>query len=80
MAEEETPEQFRDRMRSVGFIGRRSGNRVKDGRSDSGVRYKVTTDELNNDVINSGPIDNERQDVIVRPNMIKKISANSGEG
>lgn len=67
--EGETPEQFLERMRSIRHISRRSGNRISEG-CDSAGKFKATTDELNNTVVER----NESQDVIVRAPMIKKVS------
>lgn len=68
MAEGETHEEWLARMRSVGTVSRRSGNVVKDVRTDKGL-MKQTTDELNT-LITEHP-DGERQDVLVRPKHLK---------
>lgn len=67
----ETPEQFRDRVRSIGFLG---GGRTRDRVAtvirpqddpglDAGLRAKRTTDELGTVVTES----DNRQDVTITP-------------
>lgn len=70
--EGETKEEFRARMRSVGYIGRRSGPLVEEGVDPKLGKFKATTDELKNTVIESGT---DRQDVIIRaPHVMKTTS------
>lgn len=62
-----------EKMRSIGFLGRgRTRPRITEGKmaDDSGrvVRYKSTTDELNNTVRLVG---SDRQDVCIRPEPIR---------
>lgn len=67
----ETPEEFRDRMRSIGFMkGGRTRDRVTtvtrpadDPGVDAGRRAKQTTDELGTVITES----DNRQDVNIRP-------------
>jgi hypothetical protein len=69
MPEQETPEEFRARMRSVGFV--QSGSRPKeriitrpdDGGVDAGRTARETTDELGSVITES----DNRQDVNIRP-------------
>jgi hypothetical protein len=65
----ETPAEFLARMRSVGVIGRRSGNVVREGRRADGVRIKATTDELGNTVTEHN-VKGDRQDVLLRPQTV----------
>jgi hypothetical protein len=74
MAEGETPQEFRERMRSIGFMaGGRTRDKVRtvmrpdDGGVDSGQKAKQTKDELGNVVTESS----NRQDVAVRPQTIQ---------
>jgi hypothetical protein len=53
------------KLRTVGVLGRRSGNVVREGRRADGVRVKATTDELGNTVTEHARGD--RQDVTIRP-------------
>lgn len=57
-----------DRMRSIGVISRRSGDRVREGRDADGRRFKAVTDELGNTVTQRG---GDRQDVTIRPPQIR---------
>lgn len=56
------------KMRSLGVLGKRSGNVVREGRRADGVRVKATTDELGNTVTEHAKGD--RQDVTIRPSTI----------
>lgn len=60
-----------DKLRSIGHVSRRTGNRVREGRDAAGQRYKVTTDELGNKV-------RERQDgqdvKIAAPRIVSETS------
>lgn len=55
----------RDKLRTVGVLGKRSGSVVREGRRADGVRVKATTDELGNTVTEHAKGD--RQDVTIRP-------------
>jgi len=46
---------YREKLLGVGYIRRRGGSRVTQGKDEKGQRYQVTTDELGNKV-------RERQD------------------
>jgi hypothetical protein len=71
MPDQETPEQFRERMRSVGFMaGGRTRDKVRtvtrpetDPGLDAGKRAKETTDQLGTVITES----DHRQDVTVSP-------------
>jgi hypothetical protein len=70
MPELETPEEFRARMRSVGFVPgataratSRTITRPDDGGLDAGRPAKETTDELGTVITES----DNRQDVIIHP-------------
>lgn len=71
MTENETPEQFRERMRSIGFLGGgRTRDQVRtvtrpenDPGPDAGKRAKQVTDELGTVITQS----DNRQDVAVCP-------------
>lgn len=61
--------EFADKIRTVGVIGRRTRDVVRDGRRpehdpglDAGQRCKSTKDELGNTVVESA----NRQDVMIR--------------
>lgn len=58
-----------DKMRSLAVIGRRTRPVVREGRREDGVRFKATTDELNNTVTEHATRD-DRVDVLVRPQTI----------
>jgi hypothetical protein len=49
-----------DKYRSVGVIGRRTRDHIREGRDDTGQRWKATTDQLGNTVTVRG---DNRQDV-----------------
>jgi hypothetical protein len=74
MAENETPEQFRERVRSVGFMaGGRTRDRVRtvtrpedDPGVDAGKRAKQVVDELGTVVT----VSDNRQDVNVHPETV----------
>lgn len=59
---------YRDKLLSIGVIGRRSGDRVVEGRRPDGVRVKATTDELNTTVTEHA---DDRQDVLIRPETVR---------
>jgi hypothetical protein len=71
MPDNETPEQFRDRMRSVGFMaGGRTRDQVRtvtrpedDPGVDAGKKAKQVTDELGTVVT----VSDNRQDVNIHP-------------
>lgn len=56
---------YRDRLLGVGFLSRRTGNRVREGRRPDGVRVKATTDELGNTTTEHNTKD-DRVDVNIR--------------
>lgn len=58
-----------EKLRSIGYVGRRTRDRVKEWRGDDGERHKATTDELNNTVTQHARGD--RQDVLVRPETVR---------
>jgi len=58
--------EFADKVKSLGVIGRRSGDQVVEGRRSDGVRVKATTDEGGNTVTEHATVD-DRVDVTVRP-------------
>lgn len=60
---------YRDRLLGIGVISRRSGDQVKEWRSDDGERHKAVTDELNNTVTQHARGD--RQDVLIRPQTVR---------
>jgi hypothetical protein len=67
---EETPEEFRERMRSVGYLSQgQTRNRTRtivreyDGGIDAGRSAKVTRDELGTVITES----DNRQDVMIHP-------------
>lgn len=51
-----------EKLRSIGHISRRSGDRVREGTDEQGNRYKATTDDLGNTVTQRG---DGRQDVTI---------------
>lgn len=53
----------REKLRTVGTISRRTGDRVREWHDDSG-RHKAVTDELGNTVTQHAAGD--RQDVLIR--------------
>lgn len=42
--------EWLEKMRSIGAISHRSGDRVQEGRDEGGRRFKATTDEFGNTV------------------------------
>lgn len=60
-----------EKMRSIGTIGRRTRDVVREGRREDGVRVKATTDELGNTVTEHAERrDGYRRDVLVRPQTV----------
>jgi len=57
-----------DKLRSIGSISRRSGDRVREGRDDAGERFKATTDELGNTVTQRA---GDRQDVNINAPVVR---------
>lgn len=58
------------KLRSIGSISRRSRDHIREGRDDSGHRYKATTDELGNTVTARA---GDRQDVTIRaPRLVQR--------
>ena len=67
---EETPAEFRARMRSIGYLGHgRTRNRIREYKRDDGIRVKETTDEFGNTVTQHATKD-DRQDVMIRPKVV----------
>lgn len=64
---------YRDKLLGIGVISRRSGDQVKEWRTDDGQRHKATTDELNNTVTQHAKPNHteDRQDVHIRPEPIR---------
>ena len=65
----------RDKWRSIGYVSKRTMSRSKSGREhpDSGEPYKVTRDELGNDVTEHGKRGagvSDRQDVNIHPETV----------
>jgi hypothetical protein len=65
-----------DKLRSIGFVSRRTGSRSRSGREhpDSGLPFKATTDELGNTVTEHGDPGSgvsARQDVTIRPETVR---------
>lgn len=66
---------FRDKLLTIGVIGKRSRNTVLEGRAhpETGLPFKATTDSSNNTVTEHGAYGSgvsERQDVHVRPTTV----------
>lgn len=57
----------REKLLSLSY-GRRTRDRVREGRDQSGQRFKAVTDELNNTVTERG---DNRQDVQIRVDPIR---------
>jgi hypothetical protein len=83
MPDQETPEEFRARMRSVGFVPgatiratSRTVTRPDDGGLDVGRKAKETTDELGTVITES----ENRQDVIIHPETHVQTLSFQGEG
>jgi len=62
--------EYTDKLKSIGTISRRSGDRVQEGRRPDGIRVKATTDEAGNTVTEHATKD-DRQDVTIRPQPIE---------
>ena len=60
---------YRDKLLSIGVIGRRTRDQVREGRRGDGVKVKATTDELGNTVTEHASKD-DRIDVTIRPKPI----------
>lgn len=79
------PNEYLERLQSIGVIGKRTKSRVHEGRdADTGQRWKATTDEMNNTVTERsarGPSGvTERQDVHLRPETVHQhLSSMNGE-
>lgn len=71
--------EYREKLRSIGFIGQRSGDRIVEGREhpDSGARFKATTDELGATVTEHSTPD-DRVDVQIRPETARLTLAPQG--
>jgi len=69
--------EYLEKLRSVGYLSRgRTRSRTREGRAhpESGEPYKVTRDELGNDVTEHGKAGtgvSDRQDVNIRPATIQ---------
>ena len=74
---------FREKLLSIGVISKRTRSTVIEGREhpDSGLRFKATTDEMNNTVTEhserGATAVSARQDVEIRPKTVKKTSDDS---
>jgi hypothetical protein len=82
MPELETPEEFRRRMQSVGFLSQgrtkdkvRTIRREPDGGIDAGLTAKQTTDELGTVITESA----NRQDVNICPPTVYQTLSFNGE-
>lgn len=60
---------YRDKLLSIGIVGQRTKDVVKEWKSEDGERHKATTDELNNTVTQHAKGD--RQDVLIRAPQVK---------
>jgi hypothetical protein len=65
-----------EKLRSIGYVSRRSMSRSRSGRvhPESGLPFKVTTDELGNTVTEHGDPGSgvsARQDVEIRPATVR---------
>ncbi len=67
-----------EKLRSIGSISRRSGDRVTEGRDEHG-RTKAVTDELNNTVTRRSNGVEEVQDVHIRAPHIRKVTTTTEE-
>jgi len=69
--------EYLEKLRSIGYLSRgRTRSRIREGRAhpDSGKLYKVTRDELGNDVTEHGDPGtgvSSRQDAHIRPETIR---------
>ncbi len=72
--------EFTERMRSIGVISRRSGNRVREGRDhpETGARWKATTDEAGTTHVEHAKGD--RVDAVVRPQTVRAFRVRSNDG
>ncbi len=63
------------KLRSLAVIGRRTRDRVVEGRShpETGVPFKATTDELGNTVTEHN-VKGDRQDVLIRAQTVPGMS------
>ena len=69
---------YRDRLLGIGVISRRSGDRVREGRShpETGARWKATTDEAGTTHIEHNTKD-DRVDAVVRPKTVRAVVSRS---
>ena len=74
--------EFADKVRGLGVLSRRSGDRVREWRSDDGQRHKATTDEAGNTVTqHARPLSSDdRQDVTVRPRTVRLVKGAAPDG
>lgn len=69
---------FRDKIRSLGVIGKRTRPLIEEGTTHpaTGLRFKATTDELGNTVTEHSQPGatgvSARQDVVVRPKIVEE--------
>jgi hypothetical protein len=59
-----------EKMRSIGYIGRRTRPQVVEGRRADGVRVKATTDELGNTTTEHA-VKGDRVDVLIRAPQVR---------
>ncbi len=65
---------YRDKLLGIGVIGRRTRDRVREGRDDNG-RWKTTRDQLGNDVTQRHDArGSECQDVTIRAPQIQVVA------
>lgn len=72
-----TSNPFRDKLLTIGVIGRRTRPTVVEGRAhpESGLPFKAVTDENNSTVTEHGARGagvSERQDVHIRPKVVEE--------
>lgn len=66
--------EWLEKIRSIGSIGKLSGDQVTEGRDETGRRYKAVTDELNNTVTRRSNGVEEVQDVHIRAPHIRRVT------
>lgn len=66
--------EWLEKIRSVGAISRRSGDRVDEGRDAHGRRVKAVTDELNNTVVQRNDGTQDVQDVVIRAPHLRQVT------
>lgn len=72
---------YRDKLLGIGVISRRSGARVREGRShpETGRAWKATTDESGATQIEHDTTD-DRVDAVVRPPTVRAVRVRSNDG